>query len=59
MTGTLYAYVVCGACEDDSFGCKINNVLVSDFVYPAWFENFREESSTQFDRRNQIKDPWP
>ena len=35
-TGTLYAYEVCDACEDDSFGYKINsNVLVSDFVYPA------------------------
>jgi hypothetical protein len=56
-TGTLYAYEVCDACEDDSFGYKINNVLVSDFVYPAWFENFREEGSTQFDRMNQIKDP--
>jgi len=56
-TGTLYAYEVCDACEDDSFGYTINNVLVSDFVYPAWFENFREEGSTQFDRQNQIKDP--
>jgi hypothetical protein len=56
-TGTLYAYEVCDACEDDSFGYKINNVLVSDFVYPAWFENFREEGSTQFDQMNQIKDP--
>ncbi len=56
-TGTLYAYEVCDACEDDSFGYKINNVLVSDFVYPAWFETFREEGSTQFDKMNQIKDP--
>src|SRR5258708_2931356 len=56
-SGTLYAYEVCDACEDDSFGYKINNVLVSDFVYPAWFENFREEGSTQFDQMNQIKDP--
>jgi len=56
-TGTLYAYEVCDACEDDGFGYTINNVLVSDFVYPAWFENFREEGSTQFDRQNQIKDP--
>jgi len=56
-TGTLYAYEVCDACEDYSFGYKINNVLVSDFVYPAWFENFREDGSTQFDKMNQIKDP--
>lgn len=54
-SGTLYAYEVCDACEDDSFGYQINNVLVSDFVYPTWFENFREQGSTQFDRMNQIQ----
>jgi hypothetical protein len=56
-TGTLYAYEVCDACEDDSFGYQINNILVSDFVYPAWFENFRAQGSTQFDRMNQIQNP--
>lgn len=56
-TGTLYAYEVCDACEDDSFGYKINNILVSDFVYPTWFENFREQGSTQFDKMNQIQNP--
>ena len=56
-TGTLYAYEVCDACEDDSLGYKINNILVSDFVYPAWFETFREKGSTQFDRGNQIQSP--
>jgi hypothetical protein len=55
--GTLYAYEVCDACEDDSFGYKMGNVLVSDFVYPAWFESFREQGSTQFDRMNQIQNP--
>src|SRR6266568_6527393 len=54
-TGTLYAYEVCDACEDDSFGYQINNVLVSDFVYPAWFESFRTKGATQFDRMNQIQ----
>jgi len=56
-TGTLYAYEVCDACEDDSFGYQINNILVSDFVYPSWFENFRAAGSTQFDRMNQIQTP--
>jgi hypothetical protein len=55
-TGTLFAYEVCDACEDDSFAYKINNILVSDFVYPAWFENFRTQG-TQFDRMNQIQNP--
>jgi hypothetical protein len=56
-SGTLYAYEVCDACEDDSFGYTINNVLVSDFVYPAWFESFRTQGSTQFDRMNKIQNP--
>jgi hypothetical protein len=55
--GTLYAYEVCDACEDDSFGYTINNILVSDFVYPAWFENFRTQGSTQLDRMNKIQSP--
>jgi hypothetical protein len=56
-TGTLYAYEVCDACEDDSFGYAIDNILVSDFVFPAWFENFRARGSTQFDRMSQIQQP--
>jgi hypothetical protein len=56
--GTLYAYEVCDACEDDSVGYQVDNVLVSDFVYPAWFESFRTEGSTQFDRMNRIQTPF-
>jgi len=56
-TGTLYAYEVCDACEDDSVGYQIDNILLSDFVYPAWFEDFRTTGSTQFDRTNQIQNP--
>lgn len=56
-SGILYAYEVCDACEDDSFGYPIDNVTVSDFVYPSWFESFRPEASTQFDRMNKIQNP--
>ena len=56
-TGTLYAYEVCDACEDDSLGYQINGILMSDFVYPAWFESFRTQGSTQFDRQNKIQNP--
>ena len=55
--GTLYAYEVCDACEADNFAYSIDDVLVSDFVFPAWFEDFRAEGSTQFDQRNQIQRP--
>jgi hypothetical protein len=56
--GTLFAYEVCDACEDDTLGYSIDNVLLSDFIYPAWFESFRAEGSTQFDRMNKIQTPF-
>lgn len=54
--GRLYAYEVCDACEDEKFGYKIDGVLVSDFVFPAWFESFRK-TGTQFDHMKKIKKP--
>lgn len=58
VVGRLYAYEVCDACEADKFGYQIDGVLVSDFVFPAWFEPFRPAGSTQFDQQNQIKGPF-
>jgi hypothetical protein len=55
--GTLYAYEVCAACEDDSLGYDIDGTLVSDFVYPTWFEFFWTEGATQFDYQNKITRP--
>ena len=57
-SGTLFAYEVCDACEADELGYKIDNTLVSDFVFPAWFESFRAKGSTQFDYGNHIKAPF-
>jgi len=57
-TGTFYAYEVCDPCELDRQGYSINGVQVSDFVYPAWFEGFRQVGSTQFDYQNQINQPF-
>jgi hypothetical protein len=54
----LYAYEICDACEGDCYGYKIGGVLVSDFVYPAWFESFRAAKSTQFDHRKKIAKPF-
>lgn len=36
--GNIRAYEVADAVEDDQFAYTIGNVLVSDFVYPAWFD---------------------
>jgi hypothetical protein len=54
----LYAYEVCDACEADSAGYNIDGVLVSDFVYPAWFESFRKPGSVPFDYRSLIAQPF-
>jgi hypothetical protein len=35
----IYALEVCDAVEDDRLGYKIDGVLVSDFITPAWFES--------------------
>jgi len=48
-SGVLYAYEVCDACQAKEFGYRIDGTLVSDFVYPAWFESFRKKGSTQFE----------
>ena len=57
-TGRLYAYEVCDACEADELGYTIDTTLVSDFVYPAWFESFRLPGSTQFDKQGHVREPF-
>ncbi|MEH1771276.1 MAG: peptidoglycan-binding domain-containing protein [Nostoc sp.] len=54
----IYAYEVCDACEPDNFGYLIDNVLVSDFVYPTWFELFHQPGQTKFDHCNHIQKPF-
>ena len=56
-TGVLYALEVADACEADTLGYRINGVLVSDFVYPAWFEGFRKPHSTRFDHSGALTAP--
>jgi hypothetical protein len=56
VVGRLFAYEVCDACEAD--GYKIRGIMLSDFVYPAWFESFRKPRSTQFDFRRKLHRPF-
>lgn len=55
VVGRLWAYEVCDPCEADEDGYKIDGVLVSDFVYPSWFESFRDPKTTQFDQQKLVK----
>ncbi len=54
----FYAYEVCDPCEADNIGYQIDTTLVSDFVFPAWFEAYHLPGSTQFDRQNKITAPF-
>ncbi len=56
---SFYAYEVCDPCGGDEHGYKIDGVLVSDFVYPAWFESFHRPHSTRFDHCGHLKEPAP
>lgn len=48
----FYAYEVCDACEDDSFGYGIDDVMVSNFVLPEWFmQNVKRD---KYDFRGHI-----
>jgi hypothetical protein len=52
----FYAYECADACEGDGDGYVVEGVLVSDFVFPAWFETFREPG-TRFDWQRKINKP--
>ena len=48
--GKIYALEVCDAVEADKLGYKIDEVLVSDFITPSWFEPTRADR-VDFKRR--------
>ena len=50
VDGRVYALEVCDPVEADKLGYMIDNVLVSDFVTPAWYENTRADR-VDFKRR--------
>lgn len=54
--GRIYAYEVSDPCEADVYGYKINNILVSDFVWPTWFNLY--STSPRYDQRNVITAPF-
>jgi hypothetical protein len=44
----FYSYEVCDPVEDDKLGYTIDGVLVSDFIFPAYFETFRKSGPFDF-----------
>jgi hypothetical protein len=51
---SFYSHEFCDPCEDDGYGYSINGTMVSDFVYPAWFEGSLIANGTQSDQQNKI-----
>jgi hypothetical protein len=56
--GTVWAYEITTPCGGDENGYKKNDVLVSDFVTPAWFESWRKPSESRFDFLGKINKPF-
>ena len=53
---TIYAYETADAVEELEF--NVDGVPMSDFVYPAWFEDFRKPNSAQFDYLKKVSRPF-
>jgi hypothetical protein len=51
----LYAYEMSDAVEEVEF--DIDGIAMSDFVYPSYFEAFREPHSTRFDYCHKVTAP--
>lgn len=52
----MYAYESADPVEQLSF--KVNGILMSDFVYPAYFEVFHKAGSVRFDQMNKVGKPF-
>lgn len=52
----VYAYESADPVEELSF--KVNGVPMTDFVYPAYFENFHKPGSVKFDHLSKVKKPF-
>lgn len=53
--GRFYSYESADPVEQNGF--KINNVIVTDFILPSWFEYWRPGGSTRFDYLGLLDSP--
>jgi hypothetical protein len=56
--GRLYMREVCDPVSNVQMAYEIDGVVVSNFVYPAWFEAFRKPGSAQFDHCNRLTESF-
>jgi hypothetical protein len=57
-TGRLYIREICDPVSNVQLAYQIDGVVVSDFLYPAWFESFRQPGTTQFDHGGHLSAPF-
>jgi hypothetical protein len=55
--GTVYAYEVGDPVEADQYGYKIGHTMVSDFIWPTYFE-IGWPSGTQYDQTKHVAKPF-
>ena len=53
---TIYAYESADPVEETDF--PVNGIAMSNFVHPAYFENFRKAGSAQFDHMGKVNKPF-
>lgn len=53
-----YAYENCDACEADQFGYEVDGILLSDFVLPAFFDQYQEGKAAKLDHMGHVKEPF-
>lgn len=53
-----YAYENCDAVEADTLGYEVDGVLLSDFVYPAFFNQYQEGKAAKLDHGGHVKEPF-
>jgi len=54
--GTEYAYEMCDPVENDTF--VVDDVEMSNFVHPAWFEPFDHPAGTKYDHLGLLTQPF-
>ena len=52
----IYAYESADPVEALSF--DVNGIQMSNFVYPAYFEDFHKPGSVKFDQQDKVKKPF-
>jgi hypothetical protein len=54
--GKLWAYEMCDAVEEDTF--LVNDIPMSNFVHPSYFEPFKHPAGTKFDHLGKLDGPF-